>query len=422
MTSNLSLHKAVFEEDFERVEQILKTLKAEEINKSDIHGNTALHIAAMKGNRRCVQLLVKSGAKTNITNELNWMPLQEAISYGDFQITKIIAEKELLEAANVLRRDKLLEVIKVSKHDYVMKFEIRRKDYKPTMGNIPTQAEATVTLFKKGVKARFDVDITDAIHSDPIKFTFVFDFNDDVFMLILRWAPIYQIITLDAFVDVMSHIIKEHLIDTLASELLKKDNVANSFQVDQIHANQPLFRKIFSKKVADFHTDLYETKGLDLVRKVRTEHLTARNESNEEQSLRPPEPRNISWDQYVNASKGQFPYLGRKPIETIQTNRVSIVIGISKEVPLNFNWKWIVDFSIDLMDYKFPESVSDQIKSLPEGFPTLIDLPFHRSTEYLKWKLVSCDIVSDLSDTLFNVPDGFRQTEIIPIEHQTQRE
>ena len=423
MTSNLSLHKAVFEEDFERVEQIVKTLKAEEINIKDIHGNTALHIAAMKGNRRCVQLLVKSGAKTNVVNELNWMPHQEAISYGDFLMTKVITEDKLLASANALHKDKLLKLIKMSERDFVLKFQIRRKDFDPTITSSPTQGDVMLTLSKKGVRARFDIGLTDAFHSHTTEFTVIVDFNENVFRIILKSAPIYQIITLDIFEEAISHFIKAHLIDSLTTEMLSKENVSNNFEVDSSHSTQPLFRKVFSKKVAGLPTDIYETKGLDLIRKVRTEHLAPRNstaQSNQEQSLQPPEPRNVTWDQYISSLKGQFPYLGREPIQTIHKNRVSIVIGLSKEIPLSFEWKRIVEYGLNLMGYKLSEEVAHQIKSLPEGFPTVIDLPFHRSTDYVKWKLISFEICSDLSDALFSVPDGYQQTEIIPMDDLTQ--
>lgn len=427
MTSNLSLHKAVFEGDSQRVEQIAKNLKEEEINSQDIHGNTALHIAAMKGNRRCVELLVKSGAKATIANELNWFPLQEAISYGDYHITKILAELELVSVVKMLTKDKLIELFSVNEHNFVIKFEIRKKQFQPIITPIPKYTECVITMFKKDNRIRFDSQVRDQFHyyREPLRFSSIFDLKENLFKLILRNAPIYQTVPLGTLDRIMADFIKNEMIDLLVPEAMKKENLSINLELDPIHSHHPLFHKVYSKKVAGLATDIFESKGVDMIRRVRTEHIIARDELGgvaDQQSLPPPEPRAINWDQYINAPKGQFPYLGRKPIETIQTNRISIVVGITHEMPIKFKWHWIVNLATGLLDYKIAEPIRQQIISLPEGFPSLIDFPLHRSTDYYKWKLVSFDVVSDVSDSVFDIPNNYHHREIIPIRHSIDSE
>jgi ankyrin repeat protein len=58
--------------------------------KYKIHGNTPLHLAAMLGHIEIACLLTKYGAVVKARNKQMWTPLDEAISYGNRDLSKIM--------------------------------------------------------------------------------------------------------------------------------------------------------------------------------------------------------------------------------------------------------------------------------------------------------------------------------------------
>ncbi len=60
------------------VEDYLKTMSLEEINKIEPNGSTALHVAAYRGHEKIVGLLLEKGACHTTTNKYNNTPLDEA--------------------------------------------------------------------------------------------------------------------------------------------------------------------------------------------------------------------------------------------------------------------------------------------------------------------------------------------------------
>lgn len=421
MSADLSLHKAVFSGDIKAVEQMLNNSNESQINGQDIHGNTALHIATIKGNRSIIELLVKKGADTNVRNVLNWTPTHEAISFGDFEIVKIMAEVELERALRHCKEQQWLELFSGCDKDYILKFDLFRKDYGPV--SFELLPYFSITSIKKGLLFKVDVDMSDSIRTHTGDFSLVIDIRQKTVTVAIDRIQGYQTFPLDSLDQIMFRFLKEHVLEEYLNDLFNKSISTVNLSVDTLHQGNPLFRKVISKKVASFRTDVYESKGVDLNLKTRTEHMIARQQMPEprERSLPAPEPNaSVTWDQYIRAPKGKFPNFGRQPNETSKSNRTSIVIGITQQIPLKFDWNWITKSADQVLGYDLSDRIAKQIQSLPEGFPTLIDFPVLKSSNYIKLKLVSFNL-ADVPQHLLSIPRHYVQrTDIIPTEQTTQ--
>ena len=75
----LKLLEAIREDKLESVEEELKNMDKEDINKTDRHGFALIHVAARYNLYRIVPSLLKHGADVNIgTSEYRWTPLHLA--------------------------------------------------------------------------------------------------------------------------------------------------------------------------------------------------------------------------------------------------------------------------------------------------------------------------------------------------------
>lgn len=72
------------------------------INAQQIDGTSALHLAAVRGDRALVQLLLDSGATVNIRDMVSSTPLHWAVSYRHMAVVKLL----LMEGADINARDR----------------------------------------------------------------------------------------------------------------------------------------------------------------------------------------------------------------------------------------------------------------------------------------------------------------------------
>ena len=420
MSSDLLLHKAVFAGDLKTVESLLKKCEEKELNIQDIHGNTALHIAVMKGNKNCVELLVKKGATPTIRNSQNWMSLHEAISFGDYDIIKILNDDISQRVLKYTKRDFICKCVNEIKEDFVLKFEIRIKDHKPT--TFVGHQEFKVGLTKKASKIRADIFIMDSFHTRPQSFGLIFDVNPNSAKFItitIGGLPYFQTISFDFWEQTLSEIFSRDSTEEEIRGLMSKENISIEMEWSSKKADCPTFRQCATRRVGGHRTDIYESQAIDVKMRTRSEHLRAREESPSDQrshSLPQPNAKNVSWEEYISAPKGQFPCLGREVIETITTSRASAVIGLTEEISLD--WKGMIEMWRQFFNNKVVDFISKVSKELPNGFPVVIDLPIKPSI-YLKWKLHSFEMSSNIDDSIFTVPDFFQETTIFTLERNT---
>lgn len=89
------LRNGITEDQKERVdyyEALLKKNK-ELISEQDEYGNTALHIAAQKGDVEVCELLLKHGANLTLANKSGQNPLHMAVGRGSLETAKIIYKR-----------------------------------------------------------------------------------------------------------------------------------------------------------------------------------------------------------------------------------------------------------------------------------------------------------------------------------------
>jgi ankyrin repeat protein len=65
-------------------------IKIDDVNQRSILGNTPLHIAAVSGDVREGELLLKSGADPNVHGEYGNTPLHEAVGQRNYQFVKLL--------------------------------------------------------------------------------------------------------------------------------------------------------------------------------------------------------------------------------------------------------------------------------------------------------------------------------------------
>ena len=85
------LHYLVFHNklnELKRYIEINKNKYLDKLSAQDKHGNTPLHLACMLGNIEVAKRLINANAKVKIRNKQMWTPLNEAISYGNRELSK----------------------------------------------------------------------------------------------------------------------------------------------------------------------------------------------------------------------------------------------------------------------------------------------------------------------------------------------
>lgn len=92
------LHKTAKKGDEQKVRSILETATTEYINLADYAGNTAMQMAALKGNTVIIELLLKAHADPNTRNHDGDTPLQDAIDNGHDDVVALLKEYGAQEA------------------------------------------------------------------------------------------------------------------------------------------------------------------------------------------------------------------------------------------------------------------------------------------------------------------------------------
>jgi ankyrin repeat protein len=84
------LHFHVFNDSLKDIESFIRTHKSDvhKLSAQDRHGNTPLHLACMLGRVETAATLIKAGALVKVRNKQMWTPLNEAISYGDRDLSR----------------------------------------------------------------------------------------------------------------------------------------------------------------------------------------------------------------------------------------------------------------------------------------------------------------------------------------------
>ena len=92
----LDIHCMAFNNDLNGLKLLVNKLRKQNfknlndyISTQDRHGNTPLHLACMLGYFEVAKFLIDSGAVVKSRNKQMWTPLNEAISFGNRDLSKI---------------------------------------------------------------------------------------------------------------------------------------------------------------------------------------------------------------------------------------------------------------------------------------------------------------------------------------------
>uniref|UniRef100_A0A674MZ41 Ankyrin repeat domain 13C n=1 Tax=Takifugu rubripes TaxID=31033 RepID=A0A674MZ41_TAKRU len=387
------VHECVFKGDVRRLSSLIRT---QSIAQKDIHGNTPLHLAVMMGHKECAHLLLAHNAPVKVKNAQGWSPLAEAISYGDRQMSKgpgrclprgVTSEKDGADRAPAASTPTWcwglfrLSCVKVLKNWDV-----------PLLSRIlPSDA---CKIYKQGLNIRLDTTLTDFTDMKCQRGDLSFIFNGNA-------VPSESFVVLDNEQRVYQRI--HHEVEPFGEEvdiLMSSDVYSATLSTKSITFSRAqtgwLFREDKTERVGNFLADFYSVNGLVLESRKRREHLSEEDilrnkaimeslskggnliEQNFEpvrrQSLTPPSPNIISWEEYITADNGKPPHLGRELVCKESKKNFKATIAMSQDFPLG------IESLLNVLEVIAPFKHFNKLREfvqmkLPPGFPVKLDIP-----------------------------------------------
>lgn len=79
-TSGFPLHRAAWAGDAGAVRRLSAGASREALTALDPHGNTALHLAALRGHVPCIEALLDAGCPVRVKSARGWLAIEEAVS------------------------------------------------------------------------------------------------------------------------------------------------------------------------------------------------------------------------------------------------------------------------------------------------------------------------------------------------------
>ncbi|KAJ7401493.1 ankyrin repeat domain-containing protein 13C-like protein [Pitangus sulphuratus] len=189
-----------------------------------------------------------------------------------------------------------------------------------------------------------------------------------------------------------------------------------------------LFREDKTERVGNFLADFYLVNGLVLESRKRREHLSEEDilrnkaimeslskggnlmEQNFEpvrrQSLTPPSPNTITWEEYISAESGKAPHLGRELVCKESKKTFKATIAMSQEFPLG------IESLLNVLEVIAPFKHFNKLREfvqmkLPPGFPVKLDIPvFPTITATVTFQEFRYD---EFDDSIFTIPDDYKE-------------
>lgn len=126
------------------------------------------------------------------------------------------------------------------------------------------------------------------------------------------------------------------------------------------------------------------------------------------ESLPPPQPAAVSWQQYLQAEPGNHPTLGREQKCKIVKTAVKASVAMSDEFPLSK--QEFLDV-LKIVPIKLFKKLEEFVElKLPNGFPVRFDIPIF---PFLTARITFEDFAyheGPIDENLFRVPDDYKQT------------
>ncbi|XP_066298013.1 ankyrin repeat domain-containing protein 13C-like isoform X1 [Branchiostoma lanceolatum] len=428
MSKRYPLHYSVFQGDIKRVSALLRTC---DVTEQDVHGNTALHLAVMLGKKECVHLLLAHGAPVRVKNAAGWNPLAEAISYGDRQTITSLLRKLKQQSRQTLeeKRPELLQALQ-ELGDFYLELKWDFHSWVPLVSRIlPSD---TCRIYKSGVCIRMDTTLVDFSDMRWQRGDLSFIFNGHL-------RPNVSLVVLDNELKVFQRIRCEETEMEIEEEvdiLMSSDVVAAQMSTKAISFQRAqtgwVFREDKTESVGTFSADYYHIGGISLESRKRREHLSAEDlKKNKElldslsrgffvenscdqpcvrrESIQPPPPSPVSWDEYVTAPSGRWPHLGRPMVVKETRKSLKATVAMSEEFPIR------LDRLLDVLEIIAPFKHFLKLREfvqlkLPSGFPVKIEIPVLPTiTAKITFQDFQARDTQFYPQSFFQIPNNFKE-------------
>uniref|UniRef100_A0A7N6FBN9 Ankyrin repeat domain-containing protein n=1 Tax=Anabas testudineus TaxID=64144 RepID=A0A7N6FBN9_ANATE len=413
-SDDFPVHECVFKGDVRRLSSLIRT---QNIAQKDIHGNTPLHLAVMMGHKECAHLLLAHNAPVKVKNAQGWSPLAEAISYGDRQMITALLRKLKQQSRESVedKRPKLLKALK-ELGDFYLELHWDFQSW--------GESSSICCL----VIARLDttlIDFTD-MKCQRGDLSFIFNGNaipSESFVVLDNEQKVYQRIHHEE-----SEMETEEEVDILMSSDVYSATLSTKSITFSRAQTGWLFREDKTERVGNFLADFYSVNGLVLESRKRREHLSEEDilrnkaimeslskggnliEQNFEparrQSLTPPSPNTISWEEYITADNGKAPHLGRELVCKESKKNFKATIAMSQDFPLG------IESLLNVLEVIAPFKHFNKLREfvqmkLPPGFPVKLDIPvFPTITATVTFQEFRYD---EFDDSIFTIPVDYKE-------------
>lgn len=447
---SLILHEAIFKnENLTKYCKILRLPNAGVlVNKKDKHGNTPLHLACMLGrSTKMVAGLLNKGAYVDCKNLNRWTPFHEACSYGNRDIITMLTIQLRRSIYETIDKTKLSDQLGQTKN-YRLTLKWEFKSWVPFLSRVLPNDVCVIT--KHGRNIRIDTRLlelasemfpwrrTDGclIHSDKLEQDWV---------LLNNRTKKYQFLDQKLLIGRnIYHKVDEFMSTDIIDFELKSSNIQLTRSTCGL-----IWRADKVEKIGKYNASLYDFDNLVLVTRKRREHLSeddlkknkmlyksAMNmfrfgkgsDDNEEdcdntplenqnasenqpetyrESLPPPPPTNVTWEQYLQSAPGEHPVLGREHKCKVVKTAFKANVAMSQEFPISVSE--FIDL-ISIIPLKLFKKLNEFIEmKLPDGFPIRLDIPIF---SFLAARITFEDfnfIDGPIDESLFSIPSDFTE-------------
>ncbi|CAI5789497.1 repeat domain-containing 13A isoform X1 [Podarcis lilfordi] len=364
--SKFPLHGLVWNNDFQKLEEALKN--KQDVDQRDPRGRTSLHLAVSLGYIESVRVLLRHKADVTKENAQGWTVLHEAVSTGDPEMVHMILQhRDYHQTSTTLGGvPELLQKINETPDFYVeMKWEFTSWD----TGNW--------------------AELIEVNHDEKVVATERFEITQQIKRL-----------TLDSMTPKTKEV-ERRLTSPIISTSLDTRNIA----FERNTSGFWVWRTEKSELVSDYDAKVYTANNVNVVTKIRTEHLTEEEKRRYKADRNPFEsflgtieheygaqqdltteyattnnPTAITPEEYFNP---QFDLkdrdIGRPKEVTIRTQKFKANLWMSEQFPLSLVEQ--VTPIVDLMartSAHFAQLKDFITLDFPPGFPVKIEIPlFH---------------------------------------------
>ncbi|KAM9259924.1 ankyrin repeat domain-containing protein 13A isoform 1-T2 [Cariama cristata] len=413
-SSTFPLHVLVWNNDYRRLDE---ELQDKDVDQRDPRGRTLLHLAVSLGYIESAKVLLQHKADVTKENAQGWTVLHEAVSTGDPEMVQMILQHRDYQQTSMTLGGvpELLQKINETPDFYVeMKWEFT--SWVPLVSRVcPSDV---CRIWKSGAKLRVDITLLgfENMSWERGRRSLIFKGEDTG-----GWAELIEINHDDKFVTTERFEISQHMKRlTLGSMTPKRKDVerrltspiintcldTKNIAFERTTSGFWVWRTEKAEGVNGYEAKVYMANNVNVVTKIRTEHLTEEEKKRYKADRNPLEsflgtveheygaqsttktteyaasnnPTAITLEEYFDPEfdlKGRD--IGRPKEVTIRTQKFKATLWMSEEFPLSLMEQ--VTPIIDLMartSAHFARLRDFITLEFPPGFPVKIEIPlFH---------------------------------------------